>query len=147
MEVDVDLYNSFFLSVSSSEAHASRDHFFLSPNFHELWHGHNDCLSFTKVKWRWATLVMGWVTSLMHYLCLRWLFARASRPKPLSASFFVNFAEATESNDHITFFWKRKQTVLIISFHWSQFPVQVTTHYTCDFYKINGKYVCFCYTE
>ena len=37
------------LSVSSCEAQ-------------KLWCGHNDCLSFTEVKWRWAMLVLGWVT-------------------------------------------------------------------------------------
>ena len=61
-----------FLSVISSEAQASRDRlFFLSPDFHELWHGnndcllqklwhgHNDCLPFTEVRRQWATLVLG----------------------------------------------------------------------------------------
>ena len=46
------------LSASSSEAHDSRNHYFFL-DFHELWHGHNDCLSFTEVKRRWAMLVLG----------------------------------------------------------------------------------------
>ena len=33
------------LSVSLGRAQASRNHFFGgSPDFHKLWHGHNDCL-------------------------------------------------------------------------------------------------------
>ena len=38
--------NFFFfksLSASFSEARSSKDDFF-SPDIHELWHGHNDCL-------------------------------------------------------------------------------------------------------
>ena len=31
-------YAIIFISVSSSEVCASRDHFFLSVDFHELWH-------------------------------------------------------------------------------------------------------------
>ena len=51
------------LSMSSSNSSSCRDHFFLvsfflSPDFHELW-----CsvisVSFTEVKWQWASLVLG----------------------------------------------------------------------------------------
>ena len=64
--------------------------FFLSPNFHELQCGQDDSLSFTEVmawpqllsstevKRQWATLVLGWVTASVHYLCLWWLCAPAS---------------------------------------------------------------------
>ena len=37
----------YFLRPSLGRARASRDHFFLSLDLHELWHGHNGCLSFT----------------------------------------------------------------------------------------------------
>ena len=37
--------------------------FFRSPDFHELWHSHNECLSFTEVKWQWATFVQGCLTT------------------------------------------------------------------------------------
>ena len=63
-----------FLSTSSSKARTFRDHFsvfsFLSPNFHELWPGVMTISLFTEVKQRWATLVLGWVTASVHYLCL-----------------------------------------------------------------------------
>ena len=62
--------SSHVLSVSSSEAHASRDHFFLSPDFHELRRSLMSICLFIKVKQQWATLVLGWVTAPVHYLCL-----------------------------------------------------------------------------
>ena len=56
----------WFLSVSSSEACASRDHsfrgFFLSPDFHELWRSVISICLLTEVKRQWATLVVVWVT-------------------------------------------------------------------------------------
>ena len=58
--------------VSSSEAHNSRNHFFifLSLDFHELWHSVMNMCLFTEVKQQWATLVLGWVTASGHWLCL-----------------------------------------------------------------------------
>ena len=61
------------LSVSSSETRTCRDHFFhffLSPNFHELWHSVMSICLFTEVKRQWATSVLGWVTASVHYSCL-----------------------------------------------------------------------------
>ena len=43
------------------------------------------CL-FTEVKKQYTILVLGWVTALVHYLCL--FAAHSSRPKPLSAMLF-----------------------------------------------------------
>ena len=64
-----------FLSVGSSESHSSRDHsflvvFFLSQDFHELWHSVMSICLFTEVKQQQATLVLGLVTTSVHYLCL-----------------------------------------------------------------------------
>ena len=39
-----------FLSQSSSEARTSRDHFFLSPDFHDLWPNVISTSLFTEVK-------------------------------------------------------------------------------------------------
>ena len=64
------LLDIYLLSASSSEAHTSRNHLFLSRDFHELWHSLMSICLFTEVKWQWATLVLGWVTALVHYLCL-----------------------------------------------------------------------------
>ena len=47
----------FFLSASLDIARASKNHFFLSLDFHGLWLGHNDCLSFTEVKQQWTSSV------------------------------------------------------------------------------------------
>ena len=44
------------LSASSSEARTSRDHFFLSPYFCELWHRGMSTCHITEVKQQWATL-------------------------------------------------------------------------------------------
>ena len=44
--------------------------FFLSPDFHELWHSVMSICPSTEVKWQWATLVLGWVTASVHYCCL-----------------------------------------------------------------------------
>ena len=129
--------DKYFLSANSGEARASWDPFFfiffLSPDFHELWRGHNGCLSFTEVVvwpqrlsvsyrscgmvtmavcrlqklWRrhndcrsftevtrrWATLVLGWVTASVHYLCLWWLFACVSRPKSPFALVFLQISK------------------------------------------------------
>ena len=59
-----------FLSVNSKEDGDSRDHFFLSPDFHELWHSMMSICLFTEVKRQWATLVLEWVTASVHYLFL-----------------------------------------------------------------------------
>ena len=61
------------ISVTSSEARASRNHFFClfffwSPDFHELLHSMMSL--FTEVKRQCAPLVLGWVTALVHYSCL-----------------------------------------------------------------------------
>ena len=71
-----------FLSASLNRTRASRNHFFLSPDFHDLWHSHNDFLSFTEVKRQWVTLVLGWVAATVHYSCLRWLCTCGRGPKP-----------------------------------------------------------------
>ena len=49
-----------FLSMSSSEARTSRDFFsfFLSPDFHELWHSVMTTSLITEVKQQWAALVL-----------------------------------------------------------------------------------------
>ena len=83
----------FCLRVSLDRACTSRNHFFsvcVSMDFHESWHGHNDCLFFTEVKQQWAMLVLGWVTASVHYSCLRWLCTRARGPKHFSAVFFLS---------------------------------------------------------
>ena len=64
-----------FLSASSSEAHASRNHFFFvsyfwSPDFHELRHSVMSACLLTEVKHQWAMLVLGWVTASVHYFCV-----------------------------------------------------------------------------
>ena len=58
---------------SSSEARTSRDHFVLSPDFHELWCSVTSVCPFTEVKLQWAKVVLGWVTPFEHYSCLLWL--------------------------------------------------------------------------
>ena len=55
------------LSVSSKEAHISRDHFFLSPDLHELWHCVMTTVLFTDIQQQWATLVLGQVTASVHF--------------------------------------------------------------------------------
>ena len=54
----------------SSQACASRVNFtflfvgfFLSPNFHELWHNVMSTCIITEVKQQWTLLVIGWVTA------------------------------------------------------------------------------------
>ena len=54
--------NPILLSVSLNRACASRNHFFLSPDFHELWCSVMSICLLTEVKQQWATLVLGWVT-------------------------------------------------------------------------------------
>ena len=61
--------------------------FYLSPDFHELWRSVMSICLFTEVKQQCTTLVLGWVTTSVHYLCLWWLCSRASRTKPLLAMF------------------------------------------------------------
>ena len=39
---------------------ASRDHFFLSPDFHELWGSMMSICQLIEVKQQWAMLVLGW---------------------------------------------------------------------------------------
>ena len=51
-----------FLSVSLDRALASTDHFFLSPDFHQLWRSVMSICLLTEVKRQWAILVLGWVT-------------------------------------------------------------------------------------
>ena len=77
-----------FLITSSSKARISRDHIFLSPDFHELWHSVMSTCLITEVKQEWTTLVLGWVTSSVQYAVSDSFAACASRPKPLSALFF-----------------------------------------------------------
>ena len=70
------------LGASSSTVCTSRDHFlfcffwlfffFLSPDFHELWHSMTSTCLITEVKQQWATLVVEWVTASVHYSCLWW---------------------------------------------------------------------------
>ena len=71
--LEVTFYVSFLIA-SSSEARASRDYFFflffLSLDFHELWCSVMSICLFTEVKQQWATLVLGWVTTSVHYSCL-----------------------------------------------------------------------------
>ena len=63
-----------FKSTNSSKAHTSRDHFsffFLSLDFHELWPSVMTACLFTEVKAIVrAMLVLGWVTTSVHYLYL-----------------------------------------------------------------------------
>ena len=54
-----------FLSTSSSDAH-----FFLSPDFYELWHSVMSICQVTEVKQQCVTIVLGWLTTSVHYLCL-----------------------------------------------------------------------------
>ena len=65
--VDTSSLIGYFLSASSGEACTSRDlfsfHFFLSPEFRELWRSGMSILLFTEVKRQCATLVLGWLTS------------------------------------------------------------------------------------
>ena len=69
-----------FLSASSSEARASSHHFFclffcffflvfLSLDFHKLWYSVMSISLSTEVKQQWAMLVLGLVTTSVHYLC------------------------------------------------------------------------------
>ena len=51
------------------------DHLFLSLDFHELWQSVMSASLFTEVKQQWATLVLGWVTTSVHYSSLWWLCA------------------------------------------------------------------------
>ena len=48
-----------FLSASSNEARASRNHFFLSPDFHKIGRSMMNISLFTEVKQQWAMLVQG----------------------------------------------------------------------------------------
>ena len=59
-----------FLSASSNKAFTFRDSFFLSTDFHELWHSMMSACLFTEVKQQWAALVLGWVTVSVHLSCL-----------------------------------------------------------------------------
>ena len=68
---------------------------FFSLDFHELWRSMMSICLFTEVKQQWATLVLGWVTASVHYSCLWWLFALASRPKCLSALLTLPTAYST----------------------------------------------------
>ena len=43
---------------------------FLSVDFHELWCDVMCTCLFTEIKQQWAMLVLGWVTTLVHYSCL-----------------------------------------------------------------------------
>ena len=55
-----------FLSTSSTaslgRALASRNHFFLSPDFHELWQRVMTICLLSEVTRQWARLVLAWVT-------------------------------------------------------------------------------------
>ena len=59
-----------------TEACASRNHFFLSPDFHHLWDSVMSICLLTEVKGQWATLVLEWVTdqlwdvSELEFLCV-----------------------------------------------------------------------------
>ena len=80
------------LSTSSSEAHASRNLFFcLSSDFHELWCSLMSTCLFTEVKRQWATLVLGWVTASVHYLCLMALQLALVDQNPFRPCFFFRF--------------------------------------------------------
>ena len=61
---------TLFSRASSSDAHAPRDHFFLSLDFHELWRIVMSVCLFAEIKWQWTTLVLGSVTTSVHYSCL-----------------------------------------------------------------------------
>ena len=82
------VYFKIYLSASSREACASRNHFFLSLDFHELWFRVMSICLFTEVKQQWASLVLGWVTTSVHYFYSDGFAARASRLKPLSTLLF-----------------------------------------------------------
>ena len=113
-----DYFFLSFLSTNLSRVCTSRDHlFFWSLDFHELWHGHNDRLSFTEVvawpqwlcftevrRW-WATLVLGWVTTSVHYSCFWWLCACAGGLKPLLALLSPDFLELCTTLVHYSCFW------------------------------------------
>ena len=59
----------WFLSASSGEARTSRDDFFSSLDFHELWYSVMTICLFTEAMQQWATLVLGWVTvRVLHLL-------------------------------------------------------------------------------
>ena len=62
--------SEMFSSESSSEARTSRDHFFLSPDFHELWHSRITTCLITEVKaaMGYARTAMGdRFSALLHY--------------------------------------------------------------------------------
>ena len=64
-----------FLIMSYSEARASTGHIFregggLPLDFHDLWHSMMSKSLFTEIKQQRATLVLGWLTTSVHYLCL-----------------------------------------------------------------------------
>ena len=52
----------YFISMSSSEAHTSRD-------FHELRRTVRSTCIITEIMQQWAKLVLEWVTASVHYLC------------------------------------------------------------------------------
>ena len=56
-----------FFTLISSETRATRDLFFLSSDFHELWRRVLSACLLTEVKQQWAMLVLGWVTASVHY--------------------------------------------------------------------------------
>ena len=65
------IIHSPFLSVSSSEACASKNHFFFClPTFMNCGGTVASICLFTEVKQQWATLVLGRVTALVYYSCL-----------------------------------------------------------------------------
>ena len=41
--------------------------FFLSPDYHELWHSMRSACLLTEIKRQWATQVLGWETASVHY--------------------------------------------------------------------------------
>ena len=44
--------------------------FFLSPDFHEFWHSVRSTCLITEVKQQWTMLLLGLVTTSVHYWCL-----------------------------------------------------------------------------
>ena len=111
------LLTMYFLSASTSEAHASRNHFFFSPDFNELW---PSVTSICSLKWQWATLVLGWVTVLVYYVCLCMIVLRLALVDrnlfwPLFCHIKILFQKNTSKYEKLIFSSKFEPNFMILN--------------------------------
>ena len=58
---------------------------------HELWRSMMSICLLTEVKWQWAMLILGWLTTLVHYA---FIYFGAGGPKSLSALFLKEMVKS-----------------------------------------------------